>query len=94
MPGKIGKLPCRPLVPSLPTIPAARRATLNRRERPAFCCPGTMPLSTRDTNIVLSARSDEMRDFRGIAQVEAVHAFLDQAIGVCDPLVLAQMLCP
>jgi hypothetical protein len=26
--------------------------------------------------------------------MEAVYAFLDQAIGVCDPLVLAQMLRP
>src|SRR5579859_2639263 len=35
-----------------------------------------------------------MRHFGRLAQMEAVDAFLDQAIGVRDPLVLAQMLHP
>ena len=43
---------------------------------------------------ILSTRSDEMRDFGRLSQMEAVHAFLQQAIGVRDPLVLAQMLHP
>ena len=35
-----------------------------------------------------------MRDFGRAVEMEAVHAFLDQAIGICNSLVLAQMLCP
>jgi hypothetical protein len=35
-----------------------------------------------------------MRCFGLIAQMEAFDAFLDKAIGVCDQLVLAQMLHP
>jgi hypothetical protein len=35
-----------------------------------------------------------MRDFGCIAQEEAVHAILDDAIGVGDPFVLTQMLRP
>jgi len=35
-----------------------------------------------------------MRDFGFLAQMEAFHAFLHQAISICDPLMLAQMLHP
>jgi hypothetical protein len=35
---------------------------------------------------------DEMRDFRCAGQIEAMHAFLHQPIGIGDALVLAQML--
>lgn len=49
-----------------------------RRRRPAILC----------------VCSDEMRDFGCVAQMEALYAFFDQAIGVCDPLVLAQVLGP
>ena len=35
-----------------------------------------------------------MCDFGGAVQLETLHAFLDQAIGICNSLVLAQMLRP
>jgi hypothetical protein len=35
-----------------------------------------------------------MRDFGCIGQIEAVYAFFNQAIGVCDPLMLTQVLGP
>jgi hypothetical protein len=35
-----------------------------------------------------------MRHFGCIAQIEALYAFFDQAIGVRDPLMLAQVLSP
>ena len=51
-------------------------------------------MGCRRQSRILSIRSDEMRDFGRLSQMEAVHALLHQAIGVCDPLVLAQMLRP
>jgi hypothetical protein len=35
-----------------------------------------------------------MCDLGCIAQIEALYAFFDQAIGVCDPIMLAQVLGP
>src|SRR5579862_9107268 len=44
--------------------------------------------------MVLDAGGNEMSNGGFIAQVEAFYALLHQAIGVRDPLVLAQMLHP
>jgi hypothetical protein len=60
----------------------------------AGLCSASADWRHAESHQVLSMRSNEMRDFGYIAQVEAVHAILDDAIGIGDPFMLAQMLRP
>jgi hypothetical protein len=46
------------------------------------------------SNVLLCTRSDEMCDLGRAVEMETAHAFLDQAIGIRNSLVLAQMLRP